>query len=219
MKFLSYDSKASQIIIRFSYACWLNLLWFICSIPIFTIGAATTGLYYAMLRLARDEDGNVTKMFFKSFRENFKQSTVLWLIMLAVGVFLGADGYVLYHLRLIAEGPLAVLWTVLLAAVIALGVFYVILLIWLFPLVASVQNTNREMIKNSFLIGVRYLFATICVAAIHFAVFFITVRFFTPFMLLGEGLCALLSSLLMWRIIDACSGSPDEDKEDGETEE
>ena len=74
------------------------------------------------------------------------------------------------------------------------------------------------MIKNAFLIGVHYLFATICVAAIHFAVFFITVRFFTPFMLLGEGLCALLSSLLMWRIIDACSGSPDDDK-DEETEE
>ena len=129
MKFFSYDSKFSQWMLRFCYCCWLNLLWAICSIPIVTIGAATTGLYYVMLKLARGEEGNVTKMFFRSFRENFKQATVLWLILLAVGLFLGADGYILYHLRLISAGPAAVFWTILLAVVIAAAVFYTIILI------------------------------------------------------------------------------------------
>lgn len=210
MKFLSYDSKVSQILIRFSWACWLNLLWAVCSLPVFTMGAATTALYYATLRIAREEDGNVTAMFFKSFRQNFRQATALWLIMLGAGLFLAADGYVLYHLRLVSEGAMGVVWTILLAAVIAAAVFYTILLIWLFPLLASVENTNREMLKNAFLIGVHYLFATIVVAAIHFAVFFVTVRFFTPALLLGEGLCAMLSSIFMWRVIDACAGTPED---------
>ena len=211
MKFFSYDSKFSQWMLRFCYCCWLNLLWFICSIPIVTMGAATTGLYYVMLKLARNEEGNVTAMFFRSFKENFKQATVLWLIMLGVGLFLGADGYVLHHLRQISEGPAAVLWTILLAAIIAAAVFYTIVLIYLFPLVASVQNTNRAMLKNSFLIGARYLFSTIAVFVIHFAVFFVTVRFFTPLLLLGEGLCAMLSSLVMYRVIDACTQAPDDE--------
>ena len=210
MKFFSYDSKFSQWMLRFCYCCWLNLLWAICSIPIVTIGAATTGLYYVMLKLARGEEGNVTKMFFRSFRENFKQATVLWLILLAVGLFLGADGYILYHLRLISAGPAAVFWTILLAVVIAAAVFYTIILIYVFPLVASVENTNLAMLKISFFIGAHYLFCTILVFAIHFAVFFVTVRFFTPMMLLGEGLCAMLSSLAMYRVIDACTQAPED---------
>lgn len=216
MKFLSYDSKFSQVMIRVCYACWLNLIWFVCSIPIVTVGASTTALYYVMLKLARGEEGNVTTMFFRSFKENFKQATVLWLIMLAAGIFLGLDGYILVNLRRTAAGPLAVFWTILLAVVIAAAVFYVIVLIYLFPLVASVRNTNRAMLKNSFLIGAHYLFCTILVFAIHFVVFFVTVRFFTPLLLLGEGLSAMLSSILLWRVIDACTYDPDEEDEDEE---
>ena len=214
MKFLSYDSKFSQVMIRVCYACWLNLIWFVCSIPIVTVGASTTALYYVMLKLARGEEGNVTSMFFRSFKENFKQATVLWLIMLAAGIFLGLDGYILVNLRRTAAGPLAVFWTILLAVVIAAAVFYVIVLIYLFPLVASVRNTNRAMLKNSFLIGAHYLFCTIVVFLIHFAVFFVTVRFFTPLILLGEGLSAMLSSIFLRRVIDACTYDPDEEDED-----
>jgi len=42
--FFSYDSKFSQLMIKLCYSCYLNLLWFVCSIPIFTIGASTTAL-------------------------------------------------------------------------------------------------------------------------------------------------------------------------------
>ena len=224
MKFFSYDSKFSQLMIRFCYCCWLNLLWFVCSIPIVTIGASTTALYYVTLKIAREEESNVTAMFFRAFRENFRQATVLWLIMLAAGAFLGADGYVLANLRKTAEGPAAVLWTILLAVIIAAAVFYVIVLLYVFPLTASVRNTSRAMLKNSFLIGAHYLFCTILMFGIHFAVFFVTVRFFTPLILLGEGLSAMLSSVFLWRVIDACTYDPDEaaeeeaPEEDGESE-
>ena len=44
MKFLNYNSKFSQTMIKLCYACFLNLLWMICSLPIITIGASTTAL-------------------------------------------------------------------------------------------------------------------------------------------------------------------------------
>ena len=45
MKFFSYESKFSQLMLKFSCACYLNLLWLLCSLPVFTIGASTTALY------------------------------------------------------------------------------------------------------------------------------------------------------------------------------
>lgn len=212
MKFFSYESKFSQLLLKLCYACYLNLLWFVCSIPIVTIGASTTALYYAALKVVRDEDSHVGAAFFRSFRQNFRQATVLWLILLGVGAFLGLDGYILYHLRQTSSGTMAVLWTLILAMVIAVGVVYVIVLEYVFPLLASVSNTNKAMLKNAFLLGTHYLFATILVFAVHFAMFFVVVAWFTPLIIFGEGLCAVISAWLLSSILIASSGAP-EDRE------
>ena len=213
MKFFSYESKFSQLLLKLCYACYLNLLWFVCSLPIVTIGASTTALYYCCLKIVRDEDNHVGAMFFRSFRENFKQATVLWLILLGVGLFLGADGYIVYHLRQSSLGPAGVLWTLVLAVLIAAAVVYVIVFEYVFPLLASVSNTNRAMLINSFLIGTHYLFATILVFAVHFAMFFVVVAWFTPLIVFGEGLCALISAWLLNNILISVSGSPEENTE------
>ena len=217
MKFFSYESPFSQVLVKLCYGCYLNLLWFICSIPIVTLGASTTALYYVTLKIARDEEEtSVSRMFFRAFRENFRQSTVLWLILLAIGAFLAGDGYILYHLRASSAGTVAVMWTLILALVIAAAVLYTIILIYVFPLVASVSNTNLAMVKNSFFIGTRYLFCTILVFAIHFAMFFVVVAFFTPLIIFGEGLCAMVSSYLLSGVIRACSYDPNQTDDDGE---
>ena len=213
MKFFSYESKFSQLLLKLCRACYLNLLWFLCSIPIITIGAYTTALYYASLKIVRDEDNHVGAQFFRSFRENFRQATVIWLILLGVGLFLGADGYIVYHLRQSSLGPAGVLWTLVLAVLIAAAVVYVIVLLHVFPLLASVSNTNTAMLKNAFLIGTHYLFATILVFAVHFAMFFVVVAWFTPLIVFGEGLCALLSAWLLNNILISVSGSPEENTE------
>ena len=210
MRFFSYESKFSQLLLKLCYACYLNLLWFVCSIPIFTIGAATTALNYAYLKIVRDEDSHVGAMFFRSFRQNFKQATVLWLIMLGVGLFLAGDGYVVYHLRQNSTGTPAVIWTLVLAVLIAAAVVFVIVLEFLFPLLASVENDNLSMLKNAFLIGTHYLFATILIFAVHFAMFFVVVAWFTPLIVFGEGLCTLISAWLLDRILISVSGVPEE---------
>lgn len=219
MKFLSYDSPFSQLLLKLCYGCYLNLLWFICCIPIVTIGASTTALYYASLKIVRGEDHDATRMFFRSFRQNFRQATVLWLILFAAGLLLAGDGYIVYHLRASSTGAVAVMWTLNLALVIVAAVAYTIVLLFVFPLVASVSNTDWAMVKNSFFIGTHYLFCTILVFAVHFAMFFVIVSVFTPLFLFGEGLCALVSSYLMSNVLLACSYDPDAEEDapqDGE---
>lgn len=210
MKFFSYESRFSQLLLKLCYSCMLNLLWFVCSIPIFTVGASTTALYYASLKVVRDEDSHVAAMFFRSFRQNFRQATVIWLILLGAGLFLGADGYILYHLRKISSGTMAVVWTLILAVVIAAGVVWVIVAENVFPLIASVENTNKAMLKNAFLIGTHFLFSTILVFAVHFVMFFVVVAWFTPLIIFGEGLCAMISAWLMNRVLISVSGTPED---------
>ncbi len=209
MRLFSYDSAFSQVVLRVASSCYLNLLWLICSIPVFTAGAATAALYSVTLKLAEDDTGHLTERFFRAFRDNFRQATALWLILLTVGVVLAFDGYTVYHLRAASTGGVAVFWTLLLALIIAAAVAYAIVLSYVFPLVASVENTNRAMLINALMIGTHYLFCTLVIFAIHFAMFFVVVRLFTPMIIFGEGLCALLSSHLLRPVIAACAYVPD----------
>ena len=118
MRLFSYDSKFSQIMLKLCYGCYLNLLWMVCSLPVFTAGAATAALYDVTLRLAREEEPPLTRQFFKAFRENFRQATILWLILLGVGALLGADGYILYRLSTGTTGVVPVVCTLALALII-----------------------------------------------------------------------------------------------------
>ena len=152
-----------------------------------------------------DKDRHITRLFFDSFKKNFVQSTRIWLIMLVIGAVLATDGYIVYHLRSATTGPLAVMWTFNLALLICAAVVFTIVLLYLFPMVARFVNTDKNMFKNAFLIGFHYLFCTIMVIFIHFVMFYIVVFLFTPAILLGEGLCAVLSSYLLLPVFRTCT--------------
>lgn len=223
MKFFSYESPFSQTLLKLAYSCYLNVLWLVCCVPVLTIGASTTALYSVTLKIVNERENNLTRQFFKAFRENFRQATALWLILLGAGLLLAGDGYILYHLFRSSQGAAALLWTLVSALVIAASIAYAVVLMYVFPLTASVANTNWAMLKNSFFIGTHYLFCTILTAGIHFAMFYVAVSLFTPILIFGEGLCALLSSYLLAGVIRACSFDPTSsengrsDESDGET--
>ena len=106
----NFDGPVLQFIHKIVYSVYLNILWFLCCIPIVTVGASTTALFYVTLKMSKNEEGNITKAFFHSFRENLKQGTLIWLILLALGILLGIDGYVLYvQKRTVYRSPFSVL--------------------------------------------------------------------------------------------------------------
>ena len=88
-----YDNPVWRFIGKFFDIMVLNILWTVCSIPIVTMGASTTAVYYVMLKLVRDEEGPTVKSFFRSWRENFKQATAIWLLLLAAGALIAFDLY------------------------------------------------------------------------------------------------------------------------------
>ena len=218
MRFLSYDSKFGQLFLKLSYGCCLNVMWLICCLPIVTIGASTTALYYTSFKIAKDEGSYITTMFFRSFKQNFKQATIIWLIMLVAGVAIVADAILLYRLRATSTGTIAVIWTLLLAALFACMIAYVIVLVYIFPLLSIASNTTANMFKNAFLIGTHYLFVTILVVFIHYAMFFLVVNVFTPLIIFGEGLCAVISAHMLLKILRPLLYDPNAPKE-GESDD
>ena len=95
MGFLRYDSDFMVMLGRIADYVILNVLCVIFSIPLFTVGAAVTAKYYVAMKLARKEEPNVFKAFINSFRDNFKQATLLWLLSVFLSAFLAMDWFLL----------------------------------------------------------------------------------------------------------------------------
>lgn len=210
-RLLNPESPLMQFITKITYSAYLNILWFICCIPIFTIGASTTALFYVTLKMAKNEEGNITRAFFRSFKENFKQGTIIWLILLIAGIVLGFDGYTLYHMRFTNA-----FWTIITAIFIIVVVAYAIILMYIFPLLARFQNTTWAMFKNSIMIGMRFLLCTAIMTVIYFIMAIVVIRLFTPAIIFGEGLCALLCSYFLSNILLLCQEKIEVDAEDSD---
>lgn len=203
---LSTDNKLMQGINKFFYCAWLNILWFVCCIPIVTIGASTTALFYVTLKMVRNEEGNVTRQFFQSFQENFKKATCIWLILLVLGIFLGCDGYILYHIHYDS-----IFWTICSAILIGALVLYLIVAMNIFPLLARFENSIHAMFFHAFLIGVRYLFCSILMALTYFVIYYVIINVFTPLIVFGHGLAAFVCSWLITPILAKLEGDSHEE--------
>ena len=84
------DKPLFAVLTKLTYSAYLNILWLVCSLPIVTIGASTTALFYVTLKMAEDRDDGLTRMFFYSFRANFTPAIKLSFILSAVGRLLAA---------------------------------------------------------------------------------------------------------------------------------
>ena len=123
----------------------LNLLWLICSLPLITIGASTTALYSVMLKLVKNEEGYVVRGFFKAFKENFKQSTLMWLLFMLLWLILIVD---FFSLKLMPQNVGAVLQILFLV----MGCLLVGMMIYAFSLQARFENTIKNTLKNALIL-------------------------------------------------------------------
>lgn len=128
----------------------LNLLFIIFSLPLFTIGASTTALYYALMVRTRRNEGYVYKNFIKSFKDNFKNSTIIWIIMLIIGFVIYTD----YRIGLAAPGLMG---KVMIVSSVILAIFYTMVLTYIFPIQAKFENTIKDNLKNALLMPIAHL--------------------------------------------------------------
>lgn len=144
------DNFIIRILSRIFDFILLNILWVLCSLPVVTIGASTTALYSVMLKAAANEEGYILKGFLQAFKDNFRQSTIIWLILLPAGVLLGVD-FIIFSK---GEGVAAKAGMMVVGVI---GVVYIFEILFVFPLIAKFENSTKNMLKNAIMIPVSRL--------------------------------------------------------------
>lgn len=148
MGFFNTENVFFRTLAKIWETIYLSFLWILCSIPIVTAGAATTALYYTVNKTVKHERGYVSSEFFSSFRSNFKQSTIIWLILLVVFAILGIDYFaILYYTKNGYDvGAFQTVFLVM-AILILMWSFYI------FPYMARFENKTKDVLKNTLIIA------------------------------------------------------------------
>lgn len=155
------DSPVMRALSKMADLMWLNILVFVCSLPVVTAGAAFTAAHYVTLKMHRNEEGYITREFFKSFKLNFKQSTLIWLMVLLVTAVLGVDYYLFGY-----KGELHIP-DALQVVIMAATVLFLFLLVWIFPLQARFVNSVPRTLKNAMALSILQLPKTILMILLY----------------------------------------------------
>ena len=162
MKIFNLDSPVMVFLTKMANLMILNLLTILCCIPIITGGAAITALYYVTLKMARGEDPYIVKSYFKSFAQNFKQATVIWIGVLLVAVALFMDWKILEMYELTG-----ILGKILYGILIAVIIIVMVTAIYVFPVLSRFENTIRVTVKNARLMSILNIPRSVLMVLIH----------------------------------------------------
>jgi uncharacterized membrane protein YesL len=140
----NFFNKAGRIVNGVCDTVILSVMWVIACLPVFTVGAATTAMYYTVHKTLVRDRGYLLKTFWGAFRDNFKRATPAWLVQLVCLVVFTLDARIM---GAIAES----------GAVFQLMqyIFYVLLAllsVWFFYTVAyqaRFENTLKNNLKNA----------------------------------------------------------------------
>ncbi|MCR5626153.1 MAG: DUF624 domain-containing protein [Lachnospiraceae bacterium] len=145
--FFSTDSPLIRFLGRLADLITLNLLFILTSLPIFTIGASLTALHYVSLKLVRKEEGYIARSYFKSFKENFLQSTIIWIFFLILFAILGVNLYFYLFVKKVVGGV---------PFILTLIITFLVLLMFqmVFPMQSHFENTILNTLKNSAIIAI-----------------------------------------------------------------
>lgn len=146
-KLFSLDNPVLRFLDKMADLIILNLLFVVCSIPVITLGASATAMCYVTLKMRDEEEGSVFRSFFKAFRQNFVQATLIWIILAALAGFLVVDHLLIrdlegsgYQVIRVLLPICAVLW-----GTVTLYVFFI---------QARFQNTIPNTLRNALTLAI-----------------------------------------------------------------
>ncbi len=195
-----FDNEGSLMVFLSKLAdlVWLNVLTLLCCIPIVTAGASLTAMYTVTIKMVNKEEGYIARSFFQAFKKNFKQATIIWIIILFIAILFYGDYRIVTYSGIVFPKALPIALT---AVIILLYCTF----LYLFPVLARYDNTIRNTVKNSFLLSISNLPRTLLVMAIQFALpvaIYFSQAIFPILFLLGFSLPAYMSSLLFVKIFN-----------------
>ncbi len=199
-RFFDGLSKATDVLL-------VGLYFLVCSLPIVTIGASSTALYYATHKCIYKGRGYTTE-FFHSFKENFKQSTLSWLVFVLLLLVLGGDIYITRN-AIAADSPLA-------ASSFFFMVLFVFTIVWAiyhFAYIARFENGFKESFKVSAIFMIANIGWSFAIIAIIVA-FVLLISKFLVLLVFAPGVFACVIHPILERVFRKYMSDEDLAKED-----
>ena len=173
-KIFNHEAPFIQTLTMIGNLIVLNILWILCCAPIITAGAATTAMYYTMYQYVTDGSEAILKPFFRTFAKDFKQSTLLWLLLLVIGFVLWCD------ISFLSAYPqLKFLW-------IPLGILlllYAVAVSHSFAILGRFNTTIKTALKSCYLIAIMNFWRSLLVLILSAAPVLIFI--FMPYQVLN----------------------------------
>ena len=199
MNLLNEDNVVHVFLNKLGDIVIANLLFILCCIPVITIGPSLTALYHCMMRTVKGNNNGTTKTFFRAFKESFKQSLIIWLLILAAGAVIILNIRFLLH----AEGSAAHMLFYLSVGVLTLLIIFTL---YIFPVIATFANTLGALCRNAFLLAFMHFPTTIAIAVITIFPLYMTYLdvklqplYVCCWFFFGFGLVAFINSMLLYR--------------------
>lgn len=158
-RFFNPDNPVMEFIAKIFDLVILNLIFIFSCVPIITIGASTSALSYVTLKMVRGEDSYIWRNFWKSFRQNFKQGTLVWIFSILIFIFLGMDFYIINSQNTSLFAVVRILLWIVCA--VALSVF-----LYVFPVISHFVCTTKQALKNALLMTFGHLPYTLMMLAL-----------------------------------------------------
>ncbi len=226
-KLFDLNSPFMRALSRMADLVILSFLWFVCCLPVITIGPASAAMCFVAMKLAKKEEIGVISTFFQSFKVNFKQGIVLNLIFLAVAAIIALD-MVYFGSAELGVGT-GITW--LRALIMAMGVWVLCIMFYAYPLQAQFYNPIRRTLRNAMVLSMQKPVNTIIVFLLNmFPAIFVYVsinvfqslelfvRLVPLWVLLVPGVLAYLCGKRFVKLFDPYLNPKEEKTEDGEEE-
>jgi len=195
-KFFNLDSPFMIFLSNLTDIVILNVICLICCIPIVTIGPAVTAMHYVTLKIVKDENGYIVKNFFKSFKENFRQAFIAWLIFLLITVVFILDFKILQSMGINENKIISIV-------VGAIYLFSSMTAMYVFPILSRFSNSLGQTIKNAFFMSILHIFKTLIMVVIYILPFLLLplhIMVIPVFLLVGLAGPAYFNSFI-WKSI------------------
>lgn len=195
-KFFSLDNPFMIFMSHLTDVIVLNAVCLICCIPVVTIGASITAMHYVTLKMVKEEEGYIVKGFFKSFKQNFKQATIIWLCFLAITAVFFLD----FRLLKVMNLGTTSIWGIIITSIY---LFVCLTAMYVFPVLSRFENSVRNTLKNAFFMSVLHIIKTIVMAVIYVLPYILLplhVTMIAVFLLIGAAGPAYINSYI-WKSI------------------
>ncbi len=158
-KWFRYDGSVFSFLGTVADLALLNLLTIIFSLPLFTIGASITAGHYVALKIRRNE-GTIIKSFWRSFKMNLKQATLIELYILIFAALLLVTVFCV-------DGGDMTSGSFVHIFVLIFSVYAMFTLIWVFPLQARFVNPVHKAIRLAFGLSAKHIFRTLYMLVLY----------------------------------------------------